>query len=315
MGTFGPGLYSSDIALDLRAAVGAVLRLPQDDEQLVEILCSAFPEAANNPADEDHTVFWLVLADQFAKQGVASATVRDKAVAIIDGGSDLTCLQRLGMKAADLRKRETALAGLRDRLAAASPTSRPRAVLRQPQPYLFEIGGLYTYPTRSGDPINPFLGNRKFDRASWQPDGFGLLLIVRRGRAFDYLAWYTPLVAIAAAVEKPNLETLSPATIWSLQLPKTCSPDHFRKLEIEMIGTVHLDPERLRQRFPAKPGRASYDWDGRGATIHDQSISDDMDTAPKRLLWDHVAKGEKSITDLPDLCLMRGLSEVLVASE
>src|SRR5438874_2296958 len=126
MGTWGPSLYSCDIAADLRTMIGAVLKLPFDDERVVDVLCEREPRAANDPADEDHTVFWLVLADQLAKRGVASARVREKAVSIIDGGSDLAMAHHLGMKDADLRKRTKALDELRARLVAAPLQSRPR---------------------------------------------------------------------------------------------------------------------------------------------------------------------------------------------
>jgi hypothetical protein len=65
MGTWGAGLYSGDLAMDLRSTIGAVTRLPFEGDRLVEILCEAEPGAANNPEDEEHTVFWLVVADQF----------------------------------------------------------------------------------------------------------------------------------------------------------------------------------------------------------------------------------------------------------
>jgi hypothetical protein len=89
MGAWGTGLYSGDFAADLRSAVAAVARLPFDGERLVEFLCETEPGAAREPNDPDHTVFWLVVVDQFAKRAIASATARDTALAIIDGGRDL----------------------------------------------------------------------------------------------------------------------------------------------------------------------------------------------------------------------------------
>src|SRR5436190_1179666 len=79
MGVWGPALYSGDFAMDLRATIGAIARLPFDADQLVDILCEAEPAAANNPADEEHTTFWLILADQFAKRSIVSDRTRKKA--------------------------------------------------------------------------------------------------------------------------------------------------------------------------------------------------------------------------------------------
>ena len=97
MGAWGIGLYASDFAADLRAAVRAAARLPLDEDKLVEAICAAEEAAAKNPADEDHTVFWLVLADQFEKRGIFSARVRDTARAIIDGGKDAEMMGKLGI--------------------------------------------------------------------------------------------------------------------------------------------------------------------------------------------------------------------------
>src|SRR5215831_18483474 len=105
MGTWGVALYSGDFAMDLRATIGAVVRLPFDPDRLVKILCETEPAAANDPNDEEHTTFWLILADQFAKRGVASDRIREKALVIIAAADDIAMLEKRGMKPADIRKR------------------------------------------------------------------------------------------------------------------------------------------------------------------------------------------------------------------
>jgi hypothetical protein len=49
---------------NLKAAVPAVCRLPLAEEELVDAICQSEASAADNPADEDHAIFRLVLADQ-----------------------------------------------------------------------------------------------------------------------------------------------------------------------------------------------------------------------------------------------------------
>ena len=105
MGAWGAGLYSSDMAADMRAVIKSALRLPFDEDRIVDILRDCERRAADDADDEDHTTFWLVLADQFEKRGVAHAPTRDKAIAIIDRGDDLDMMEKRGMKQADLRKR------------------------------------------------------------------------------------------------------------------------------------------------------------------------------------------------------------------
>src|SRR5438067_9855238 len=89
MGAWGAGLYSSDMAADMRAVIKSALRLPFDEDRVVDILRDCDRAAADNAGDEDHTTFWLVLADQFEKRGVAHAPSREKAITIIDRGDDL----------------------------------------------------------------------------------------------------------------------------------------------------------------------------------------------------------------------------------
>ena len=100
MGAWGTGLYSGDFAMDLRSTVVAVVRLPFDVDRLVEILCETEPEAAANPRDEDHTTFWLILADQFAKRGIVSDRARDKALEIIDAADDIAMVEQARDEAA-----------------------------------------------------------------------------------------------------------------------------------------------------------------------------------------------------------------------
>src|ERR1043166_8130087 len=84
MGAWGIGLYSGDFARDLKTTISAVCRVPLDEEPLVDAICQSEWAAATKPADEDHTIFWLVLADQFEKRLIFSQRVHETALAIID---------------------------------------------------------------------------------------------------------------------------------------------------------------------------------------------------------------------------------------
>lgn len=121
MGVLGTGLYAGDFAMDLRSSVSAVLRLPFDGEKLVELLCETEPGSAQNAEDPDHTVFWLVVADQFARRGVISERARDKALQIIDSGADLQMHAKLGLDPAGIKQRKKVLDEVRGRLTATPP--------------------------------------------------------------------------------------------------------------------------------------------------------------------------------------------------
>ena len=277
MGAWGTGLYSSDMAADMRATVKSVLRLPFDEDRIVDILRDGERRAADDPANEDHTTFWLVLADQFEKRGVAHAPTREKAMTIIDRGDDLTMMEKLGMKPADLRKRGAKLGELRARLAAAPPVSKPRATISAPEPYVLEIGVLYACPVQGSSCINPYFSKKQLDEFPWIPDGWRQFVILDRGRAFDYLAWYQPLVCKKPVREKPRLSDAGADLWWQLHTPKTCPQSHFDRMGIAAIGRVPIDMDKARMRFAKrKPSIVFLGWGGRGAAVNDITICDTM---------------------------------------
>jgi hypothetical protein len=250
MGAWGIGLYSGDFARDLKATISAVCRLPLDEEPLVDAICQSELTAATKPADEDHTIFWLVLADQFEKRRIFSKRVHETALAVIDGGKDAATMQSLGMRAPDIRKRADKLAELRTRLLAQPKTSSERKTTKAPEPYVFDRYGVYAYPTRGGAPINPYMPAKRFDRAAWDPDGFGLMLVLGRGRAFGYLAWYSAVKAVEIVPATPDREPLAGSIRWAAPFYGTCNPAHFRKLELSPVGVFRLDPTQVDHFFP-----------------------------------------------------------------
>lgn len=261
MGVWGAGLYSGDFAMDLRTTVGAVARLPFDPDRLVEILCATEPTAANNPGDEEHTTFWLIVADQFARRGIVCDRVRERAFQIIDGFEDIAMLEKLGMKASDIRRRRKLLLEVRARIAATG-VSRPRTVLKKPQPLLMAVGDVIVYPTCEGKCLNPYYASKELNRrytkdgpVPWVQDGWGATAIVDCGRAFEFLSWYRTLTLSRARNEKPALDSLCGDVLWRLELPGTCSPTHFKKMELEKIGNLPLDPGKIKKFFPGlRPG-------------------------------------------------------------
>jgi hypothetical protein len=244
MGVWSTGLYAGDFALDLRSTIRAVARLPYDGDKLVEILCHTEPGAAKSPDDEDHTTFWLVTADQFAKRGIVSERASEAAEKIIASGSDLAMLEKRGMDPSGLKKRRKMLEDLRARITAP-PSGKPRSVLKKPQPYLMEIGDVLIYPTCGGNSINPYFASLERDRSWKGQDGWGVAVIVTRGRAFEFLTWYRPLVLAAPSADRPTLPALHGEKLWKLERAGTCPPSHFKKMELEKLGFVPIDWNKL----------------------------------------------------------------------
>jgi hypothetical protein len=284
MGVWGAGLYSSDFAMDLRSAIGAVARLPFDGDRLVDILSETEPIAAGNPDDEHHTTFWLVVADQFAKRAITCDRVREKALAIIDAGSDLAMHAALGMSPADLGKRRKMLQDVRVRLTSPPGRSRRRSVLKQPQAFLMDLGDALVYPTCGGRCVNPYFASKEQDRATtgtgWKQDGWSAFVVVDRGRAFDFLSWYRPLTIATATVQKPTLTMLRGEVLWQLQRAGTCTPVHFSRMELERIGALPIDKVKWSRWFPVMPP-------GTFEAIDDVSLANALNVGPSApaVIW------------------------------
>lgn len=302
MGAWGTGLYSNDFAKDLRGAIGAILRLPFSDERLLDILCESQARAANEPGHEEHTLFWLVVADQFAKRGVLCERARSKALAIVDDGSDVAMMKKLGMSPLDLRKREKMLGELRSRLEEPLRAPERRRVLKKPQAYLIEIGDVLVYPTARGCCINPYLASTEQQSVGWSQqtrtaipwtqDGWGAMVLIDRGRAFDFLAWYRPLTISMARPEKPSPESLLDGVFWVLRGPGTLTPIHFKRMRLAKAGSLPLDHEKIARAFP---------WLGPGtrAAIDDISMANDLDIGPQHPMGSISTPGQTRLPISP----------------
>ena len=186
MGAWGPGLYSDDYALDLRATLAAVCRLPIDGPEIVKLLCDLEP-ASLSPEDEDYATFWLVVADQLHRRGIPSRA-EERALAIIDDDSNLKMLEELGMSPADLKKRRRNLGRHREALTTPAP-DKQRKTLKNPQALVVEQGQVYTFPVDSrGNCVNPYFTDAT--RPGFVPKGWGAFLVANTGHALGYLAWY-----------------------------------------------------------------------------------------------------------------------------
>jgi hypothetical protein len=115
---------------------------------------------------------------------------------------------------------------------------------------VLEPGGVYGYPTLGGDTINPYMSPKHFDRAAWSPDGFGLMLVLGRGRAFDYLAWYQVVTSRDVVTSIPDRTTLVGEIRWGLPIYGTCNPAHFRKMELAQLGVFPIDSARIDHFYP-----------------------------------------------------------------
>lgn len=239
MGTWGPGLYASDLASDLKTLIATAVKLPVDTPELVELIVARNRDVADDPADDDHATFWLVLADGLHRAGIAAPDVFARANAIVDDGVDAAAMRRLGMGDADRARRAGHLAELRARLAGPLPVKK-RRTLRGPEPLLFAVGDLIVYPVDGrGHTLNPYFPAS--NDVSFTPVGFGAACVVDATLAFGFLAVYSVVTARSPA----PLPRFEPAAFWvhegwGLELPATCPKAHHRRMGVERVGTVDL---------------------------------------------------------------------------
>jgi hypothetical protein len=292
MGVWGTGLYSGDLAIDLRSAIRAIARLPFDGDRLLEIVCELEPSAAQDERDEEHTTFWLVVADQFAKRGIPSTVACEKAMTIIDRDSDLAKLAALGMAFSDLTKRKMVLNDLRTRLADSPTRSAPRRSLKRPQSYIMEVGDVLVYPTGNGKCRNPYARSKDAIPGGWTPDGWNLMTIVDRGRAFDFLVWYRPLILTTWLSTKPSFAGTSQLTNWRLRAPGTCSAQHWKRMGMEKLGHVEINRASLMKFFPDMPS-------GLYAAINNISVAEQMDVNKESF---RTARPDVTIPRLVTIC-------------
>jgi hypothetical protein len=234
MGAWGPGLYSDDYALDLRATLAAVCRLPIDGPEIVKLLCDLEP-ASLSPEDEDYATFWLVVADQLHKRGIPSQA-EERALAIIDDGSNLEVLEELGMSSADLRKRRRALERLREALTTTSP-DKQRKTLKKPQSLVMERGQVYTFPVDSrGNCVNPYFTDAT--RPEFVQKGWGAFLVANTGHALGYLAWYQVVRTRGITKRRPSLDKAVAALDPAGRKIGTLTRLHAARMQLELLGSI-----------------------------------------------------------------------------
>ena len=118
MGVWGTGLYSDDLAADLRGDFRDLLGEGAPASVAVDQLISEYADSLTDPDEEP--VFWLALADTSWRLGRLEDRVRDNALRIIDEGRDLGRWDSVR----DRTKRETVLAKLRAQLLSPQPAAK-----------------------------------------------------------------------------------------------------------------------------------------------------------------------------------------------
>ena len=277
MGTWASSLYGNDLAVDLRDEFSIVCRAPWNDEALLAWAKSEYP-MLDDPADDAYTDARLVLADLFWTYGVDHAATIATGRQIIADGSDLDAKRSLGMSEPDLRRRAILLEQLGSKWRAPNPRPRPRRILSDPEPFLFDEGDCLVYPTEAGELRNPYV--TPSDEATWysfEPDGWGAAIVLARYRQHDVFARYA--VALLAAMSDTRPSTADFATMSILHVaplvpwPPVSEPQptrrqvhgiamsrqHRQRMQIEVVGSLKVNANLVASEITPQVERHRLD--------------------------------------------------------
>lgn len=261
MGAWGAGLYEDDMACDLRSTVALVTRVPGDGNRLLTLLRQVHEDV--DPEGDIGALFWLVVADQFERKGIACLEVSETALRIIDSGRDLAACEVRGADDKFIKARTRALLDLAARLRTPRP-ARPSKRPGKPPAFVLDVGQVHAFPTMAGKAWHPY---RLDSDGPFVADGWGALVVLAVGRALEWLPW----VALSSLTVRPDARpTLKDAIdgrlIHHLQtsgagrcIPK---PAHAKRLGLESLGTIDLDPSLVAPHISKWSAERAiqFDW-------------------------------------------------------
>lgn len=267
MGSWGTGLYQDDEADDLKDTIKLLSKMPANGEKIIDILLD-MSEHGGDIKSEGGPLFWLVVADQFAKKGIVSELAVSKARDIIDSEIDLNDLKARGLDETGIKSRKKVYEKIL--LNIENPKSPDkRKVAKNPPRMIADIGDVYAFPAMNGTGFNAYYSD--WEEASFIPDGWGALLIVDGGRAFDWFPWLAYTSLSVNPYIKPTFEAVMVAETIHPQGVAYCAPKllHFKKMQFEKIGRLELLENTVKLMMSR-----SY-RDGKSAAIIDRSICSD----------------------------------------
>ncbi len=204
-----------------------------DGHEIVRLVCD-LETVSLMPDDEDYATFWLVVADQLQRPGIASEA-QARAIAIIDNNSNLEMLEKLGMSAADLKKRQRNLERLRESISSPPP-DKQRKTLKKPQPLLMEREHVYAYPVDSrGNCVNPYFTDATLPEFTQK--GWGAFVVVNTGHALGYLAWYE---LARTRKRKPSLNKAVAVIDPARRGIGTLTRLHASRMRLELLGSADV---------------------------------------------------------------------------
>lgn len=147
MGTFGTAIFSNDLACDIRDEFKELIGEGLTPEQATNGLIISNADSLNDP--DEASVFWLALAAIQWKTGRLLDSVKEKAIRIIDDGTDLERWELEGDKKLVVQ-REKQVQKLKEQLLSPQPIAKK---IGKPYKHFtpFEVGDVVSYAHSSGN--------------------------------------------------------------------------------------------------------------------------------------------------------------------
>lgn len=263
MGTWGPGIFSNDLASDIRGDWRELMEDGVTPEEATDRLLGEYASAVADP--DDGPVFWFALAAIQQSSGRLIGRVRDEALAIIDKGGDGASYAE--SDGSFRGQRERALSDLAAKLRGPqrppTPMKRPR-----PHPSPAAVGDVILIHGDKGDRDALFLVVRLtagYPRGSIAPELVGL-------------RWEGGQVPPAKDLEKVALlrewQTDSGVAVWMVQGP-TRGPNAFAAVaKVVASGVRRSDVTEIVRQLaqPHRGGRSAIryaltSWRGMSAIV------------------------------------------------
>ena len=163
MGAWGPGIFSDDLAADVRDAWREEILAGAEAEQASDALVARYDGQLIGDAEE--TVFWAALAAAQMETGRLQPAVRERALAVIEAGGDLELWDESGQRAA----RERVVRRLATRLRGPQPRPKKlRGPRRGPDPGV-EVGDIVRLwnSDRTRSALFAVFGVHEYRRQRW----------------------------------------------------------------------------------------------------------------------------------------------------
>lgn len=139
MGTWGTGIYSNDIAEDVRDACKDIFAL-YDVLEGNELLFNHFSDILNQGfLDNEYASFWYALADWQWKHGMLNDFVKEKTLSLLEKNAGIDEWNCIGNQR-DIAKRKKVLNSLKTQLSTRQPTlKKPKLSLNKPKHKVGEV--------------------------------------------------------------------------------------------------------------------------------------------------------------------------------